>query len=159
MNEHWLHLRTVRNRLWAEGSHGPRLSAPVQKKELDCVHLSHEAVKSSGAGTHALLTFGRLSAQHCIWLAAELLWCQPLPGLRCCLRACPRCGAQAALIVEQGLSLTQAEWLCSEGLVAPWRVALSSWTRDRTTVRCVGRWILKHWTARGVPAYSVFICF
>ena len=40
------------------GDHGPQLSTPMKKKELDCVHLSHEVVESSGVGTRALLTFG-----------------------------------------------------------------------------------------------------
>ena len=109
MNEHWLHLWTVRNRQWAEGSHGPLLSTPVQKKELDCVHLSHKVVKSSGAGTHALLAIGPLGTQHCVWLAAEMLWCQPPLGLHCGLQVSSSCGEQASLIVEQGLSLTQTE--------------------------------------------------
>ena len=33
------------------------------------------------------------------------------------------------------------------GLVAPWH-ADSPWTRDRTTVPCIGRQILIHWTTR-----------
>ena len=32
---------------------------------------------------------------------------------------------------------------------------LSSLTRDRTHVPCIGRWILNHWTTREVP----YICF
>ena len=28
---------------------------------------------------------------------------------------------------------------------------LSSWTRDRTHVSCVARWILNHWTCKEVP--------
>ena len=36
------------------------------------------------------------------------------------------------------------------GLIAPRHVG-SSWTRDRTRVLCIGRWILNHWTMREVP--------
>ena len=45
---------------------------------------------------------------------------------------------------------TQAQWLWHMGLVAPRHVE-SSWTRDRTLVPCIGRWILNHWTTREVP--------
>ena len=39
-------------------------------------------------------------------------------------------------------------WWCT-GLVAPWHVE-SSWTRDRTHVPCIGRWLLNHRTTRDV---------
>ena len=29
----------------------------------------------------------------------------------------------------------------------------SSWTRDRTWIPCIGRWILNHWTPREVPLH------
>ena len=37
----------------------------------------------------------------------------------------------------------QAQWLWTMGLVALLHVR-SSWTRDRTHVSCIGRWILYH---------------
>ena len=36
------------------------------------------------------------------------------------------------------------------GLVSPWLVG-SSWTRGRTDVPFIARWILNHWTTREVP--------
>ena len=45
---------------------------------------------------------------------------------------------------------TQAQQLWLMGLVTPWHVG-SSWTRARTRVPCIGRWILNHWAPREVP--------
>ena len=50
-----------------------------------------------------------------------------------------------ALAPERRLS-SYGWWI---GLVAPWHVE-SFWTRDRTHVPCIGRWILSHWTTREV---------
>ena len=36
------------------------------------------------------------------------------------------------------------------GLVSPWRVRSSSPIRDQTGIRCIGRWLLNHWTTREV---------
>ena len=36
------------------------------------------------------------------------------------------------------------------GLVAP-RLVGFPWTRDRTLISCIGRWLLNHWTTREVP--------
>ena len=33
----------------------------------------------------------------------------------------------------------------------------SSWTRDRTRVPCIGRWIPNHWTTREVPPHKSFV--
>ena len=33
---------------------------------------------------------------------------------------------------------------------------LSSRSRDRTHIPCVGRWILDHWTTSEVPCYHLF---
>ena len=41
------------------------------------------------------------------------------------------------------------------GLVAPQHVE-SSWTRDRTCVTCIGRWVLIYWTIRETLVY--FLC-
>ena len=49
-----------------------------------------------------------------------------------------------SLAVECGL---QQLWCM--GLVASWHVKCS-WTRDRTCIPCIGRWILKQWTTREV---------
>ena len=40
------------------------------------------------------------------------------------------------------------------GLIAPWQVG-SSWTRDRTHIPRIGRWILIHCAAREVPETCV----
>ena len=42
------------------------------------------------------------------------------------------------------------------GLLTPFHVG-SSWTRDRTHVPCIGRWILNHWTTREVPSLQFFV--
>ena len=41
------------------------------------------------------------------------------------------------------------------GLVAPWYVA-SSWTRDQTSVSCISRQILNHWTT--MNSFSCNVC-
>ena len=46
-------------------------------------------------------------------------------------------------------SRAQAQQLRRTGLVAPWHVG-SSWTRARTPVPCIGRWILNHCATREV---------
>ena len=40
------------------------------------------------------------------------------------------------------------------GLIAPWQVG-SSWTRDRTHIPLIGRWILIHCATREVPETCV----
>ena len=55
--------------------------------------------------------------------------------------------AASGLICDmRDLSLCARAWL-PHGM---WD--LSSPTRDRTHVPCIGRWILNHWTTRGVPS-------
>ena len=49
-------------------------------------------------------------------------------------------------------SRAQAKQLWHTGLVAPQHVG-SSWTRARTRVPCIGRWILNHCTTREVLFY------
>ena len=49
---------------------------------------------------------------------------------------------------------TQAQWLHCTGL-ATQRHVESSWTRNRTCIPCTGRWILIHWTTRGVPIHAL----
>ena len=62
-------------------------------------------------------------------------------GLCCCMRAFSSCR-------EQGL-LFRCNALASHcGRFSPWD--LSSWTRNRIHVPCLGRQILNHWTAREV---------
>ena len=63
-----------------------------------------------------------------------------VPGLLIAFASCCR-----ALAPEHGLS--SYGWRI--GLVAPWHVE-SFWTRDRTHVPCIGKWILNHWTTREV---------
>ena len=59
-----------------------------------------------------------------------------------------RCGARAPG--------TWAQQLRHTGLMLPWHVE-SSWTRDRTSVPCIGRQILNHWTTREVPLWFLYI--
>ena len=60
-----------------------------------------------------------------------------------------RCGSRAQQLWFAG-SRAQAQQLWHTGLVAPRHVG-SSWTRARTHVPCIGRWILNHCTTREVP--------
>ena len=58
-------------------------------------------------------------------------------------------------------SRVQAQYLQRTGLVALQHVG-SSWTRDWTSVSCVGRWILYHWATREAPVWCfdlVLCCF
>ena len=50
----------------------------------------------------------------------------------------------------QGSRACRLQQLWPMGLVAPWHVE-SSRSSDWTCVRCIGRWILNHWTTRQVP--------
>ena len=66
-------------------------------------------------------------------------------------------GARASVVVACGLrscglwtSRAQAQQLWLTGLVAPRHVG-SSRTRARTSVACIGRWILNHRATREVP--------
>ena len=66
------------------------------------------------------------------------------------------CGA--SLVLGHRLSARGLSKLWCTGLVAPWHVG-SSWIRDQTSVPCIGRWILNHWTTREDPqAYSLPLC-
>ena len=63
------------------------------------------------------------------------------------------CGAQASLVVEHGVFSsynTCNQQVGCTGLVALQHVGLL-WSRDRTHVPCIGRWILNHWTTKKVP--------
>ena len=73
-------------------------------------------------------------------------------GLRCCKQAFSSCRAQASH--HGGFSYFKAwaprVWasiVVADGLVCPTAV-ISSWTRDPTTVPCITKWILNHWTTR-----------
>ena len=57
-------------------------------------------------------------------------------------------GTQAQQLRLTG-SGTQAQQLWRTGLVAQQHVE-SSWTRDRTSVPCIGRQILIHWATRDI---------
>ena len=76
-------------------------------------------------------------------------------GLHCCTLFSPAAASGSySLVAVNGLlivvpsvviasGLTQVQYLWCTGLVAPQHVG-SSWTRDRTHVSYVGRWILHH---------------
>ena len=85
-------------------------------------------------------------------------------GLLCCVCAFSRCGKQGLLfaacmsfslqlllslrstgsrLVDFSICGVWTQKLCYMRLFVPWHVG-SSWTRDRTCVPCVGRWILNH---------------
>ena len=89
---------------------------------------------------------------------------EPGAPLHCSVRA-SHCGsfsccrAQTLGLMGSVLGSSQARehWLSSCGeraLVALQHVG-SSWTRDRTQVPCVGKWILKYWTTRKVLYWNI----
>ena len=55
----------------------------------------------------------------------------------------------ASLVAEHSLQGVRHQQLWQMGLVAS-RHMESSWPKDRTHVSCIGRRILKHWTAREI---------
>jgi len=57
------------------------------------------------------------------------------------------CGTQALEHMGFSSCCTWTQWLWLMGFVVPQHVG-SSWTRDRTGVPCIARWILNHWTTR-----------
>ena len=61
----------------------------------------------------------------------------------------------APLGEELRLQVYQLQWLRPMGLAALEPVG-SSWTRDRTCVPSIGRWIFNHWTAREAPGHQSF---
>ena len=79
-------------------------------------------------------------------------------GLRCCSQAFSSCGVTVSggcsLLWCVGFSL-RGLLLWHTGLVAPWHMG-SSWNRDQTSVPCIERWILYHWTTREASAWDLF---
>ena len=63
------------------------------------------------------------------------------------------CGTQAQQLWLAG-SRAQAQQLWRMDLVSPWHVG-SSWTRARTRVPCIGRWILNHCATREAPSQRI----
>ena len=53
---------------------------------------------------------------------------------------------------------TAQQLCCTRSLVMVYGI-LSSPSRDQTHVPCFGRWILYHWTIRGVPCSTICICY
>ena len=84
-------------------------------------------------------------------------------GLRCCAQAFSHCGEWGLLFVAvarllivvasrcgaQALGMQALAIVMHGGLVALWHV-VSSQTRDRARVPCIGRRVLHHWTTREV---------
>ena len=69
--------------------------------------------------------------------------------------------AVASLVIELGLWVQGLQWVwlsCGSGLAAL-RLVGSSWTRDRTHVPCIGRWILTHWATREILYFSTSLSF
>ena len=64
-----------------------------------------------------------------------------------------RSGA-ALLLGSTRLWGTRAQELWCTGSAAPRQVG-SSWTRGRTRVSCIARWIQKHWTTREAPCFPL----
>ena len=66
------------------------------------------------------------------------------------------CRAQALEYESFHSCGTWAQQLWRAGTVALRHIG-SSWTRDRTHVPCIDRWILNHWTAKNVPEMLFWI--
>ena len=81
--------------------------------------------------------------------ASGLSSCRELGLLSCCW-----CGL--LLLRSTGSRVSGLQQLWYIGLVARWHGA-SSRTRDRTCVPCIGRWILIHWTTRGVQKFLLLM--
>ena len=64
----------------------------------------------------------------------------------------------ASPVAEHGPQGTWAQQFWHTGLAVSWHVD-SSWTRDRTRVPCISRWILYHWTTREVLDWIVKCLF
>ena len=92
-----------------------------------------------------------------------------LLGLCCCPQAFSSCCKQGQLSscgvwASRGVFfcckaqalMPKLQWLWYTGLLAMWHVE-SSWTRDRTHVPCIGRWLLNHWTTWEV-LYIILTC-
>ena len=80
-------------------------------------------------------------------------------GILCCGPRASNCGTR---VPERVGSVVAAHRLSSYGTRAQLACgiqALSSLTRDRTQVPCIGRWILNHWTTREVPSALFFSLF
>ena len=64
--------------------------------------------------------------------------------------------AVSSLVAEHRLQahgLSQLQHVSSLAVLVALRHMGSSWTRDRTHVPCIGRWILNHWTNRETQAF------
>ena len=72
-----------------------------------------------------------------------------VPGF-CCYTWASHCGGFS--VAEHRLKGTGLPQLMYAGLAAP-RCVQSSQTRDQTSVFCIARWILNHWTTREVLKY------
>ena len=71
-------------------------------------------------------------------------------------------GMRASVVVASGLSSWSSRalghWLNSCGTWALWHVG-SSWTRERTSIPCILRWILNHWATREAQTFLSLIWF
>ena len=89
-------------------------------------------------------------------------------SLRCCIRAFSSCGVRSShcggfcccrawALEHAGFSTcsTWAQQLWCTGLDTPGHVGFSQ-TRNQTSVPCIARQILNHWTIKEVPKFSFF---
>ena len=65
------------------------------------------------------------------------------------------CSTWAQYLWLKGPRACRLQSLWQAGLAALWHVR-SSWTRDRTRIPCIGRWILNYLTTRKVPGTGIF---
>ena len=91
------------------------------------------------SGGYSSLRFARFSLRWLLLLRST--------GSRCV--GFSSCGTRAQQLWLMG-SRAQAQQLWHTGLAAPWHMG-SSWTRARTRVLCIGRWILNHCATREAP--------
>ena len=94
------------------------------------------------------------SSLQCVGFSLRWLLLLRSTGSRC--TSFSSCGTQAQQLWLTG-SRAQAQQLWRTGLVAPQHVG-SSWTRARTRVPCIGRWILNCCATREALEYFIIQC-
>ena len=101
-------------------------------------------------GLHCCVDFSRCSKRGLLCSCrARAPHCSGFPCCRAQALGCKSfstCGMWAQQLKFPGSS-AQAQQLWGTGLVGLWHVG-SSWTRDRTCVSYIGRWIPYHWATR-----------
>ena len=116
---------------------------------LKFIYLWLHWVFVAARGLSLVVVSGGYSSLQCAGFSLRWLLLLPSTGSRCTVFS--SCGMLAQQLWLTG-SRAQAQQLWRMGLVAPRHVG-SSWTRARTHVPCIGRWILNHCATRDAPQF------